>query len=67
VTARKPTVSRDNDRQGRPMPPASSSGSRLGHRRGAGQRPVKLADKAEAQAKVIAQNLWIYPLEGRSS
>jgi murein DD-endopeptidase MepM/ murein hydrolase activator NlpD len=65
VTARKPTVSRDNNRQAQ----ASAAGQTQLQEAASATAAVratalsKLADKAEAQAKVIAQNLWIYPLE----
>jgi murein DD-endopeptidase MepM/ murein hydrolase activator NlpD len=62
---RKGPVTRDSDRQGQ----ANAAGqTKLQAAAGAtaevrAQALGKLALKAEAQAKVIAQNLWIYPLE----
>ncbi|MDX6374027.1 MAG: hypothetical protein QOD98_3015, partial [Nocardioidaceae bacterium] len=62
---RKAQVSRDDNRQAE----ANAAGQnqlQAAAAATAAQRNTalsKLADKAEAQAKVIAQNLWIYPLE----
>ena len=63
-TTRKAQVSRDG--AGRAEADAAGQQLQAAAAAAAEQRNValsKLAVKAEAQAKVIAQNLWIYPLE----
>ena len=66
VSARKKDVSRasDRDAQARCRRPGQAPGGHRGHRRAArGRAPQKLAGKAEVQAKVLAKNRWVYPLE----
>jgi murein DD-endopeptidase MepM/ murein hydrolase activator NlpD len=65
VSARKSQVSRDNDRQAQAaaagqvkLQAAADAAAKV--RAGA---LTELAAKAEVQAKVIAKNLWTYPLE----
>ena len=65
VSARTQTITRDSSR-GAQANAAGQDQLQAAAAATAEQRDValtKLASKAEAQAKVIAQNLWVYPLE----